>query len=105
MEAAVAGAEGHSSKAQHLGLGRLAAARFDAAVRCWVSEAVSREAQAIAVLGGADVVANRNLVDDGVNANHVYGAGGSLPLRAPCPHPCPAHVERSPRRRTRGHRG
>lgn len=110
VEAAVVGVgddvavvEGHSSIVLRLEQGRLAAAISVAAVRCSVSVAALREAQAIVDSGGEGVGVNRSLVDD-VNANHACDAAGSPPSRAPCPHPCRVRVERSLRRRFQGHR-
>lgn len=103
VEGVVAAVEGHSSKALRLGQGHLPAARSAVVVRCSVSVAALREAQGIVDSGEEGVGVNRSLVDD-VNANHAYGAGGALPSRAPCPHPCRVRVGRSLRRRSPGRR-
>lgn len=103
VEDVVAVVEDHSSMVLRQEQGRLAAARSVAEVRCSVSVAALREAQAIVGSGGEGAGGNRSLVDD-VNANHACDAAGSLPSRAPCPHPCQVRVERSLRRRSQGHR-
>lgn len=103
MEGVGAEAEGHSSIALRLGQDRPVTARSVVVVRCLVLEAALREAQAIADLGEAAVGVNRSLVDD-ASANGACAAGGSLLFRAPCPHPCRVRAERSPRRRSPGHR-